>query len=89
MNIANFEAFLQNSNARWLDEFFWYFYIGFWSAMDFSPHKITPEDDCDSNRKIPSKYAKITQDVIKWLMFKDYPNKKKPRQEVLDCLVPT
>ena len=54
--------------------------------MDFRPHKITPEDECDSNRKIPSKYAKITQDVVKWLMFKDYPNKKKPRQEVLDCL---
>ena len=61
-------------------------YKGFWSAMDIRPHKITPKDNCDKNRNIPSKYAKITQDVVKWLMFKDYPNKKKPRQEVLDCL---
>ena len=54
--------------------------------MDLDVHKITPLDKCDSERKIPSKYAKVTQDVIKWLMFKDYPNKNKPRQEVLDCL---
>ena len=54
--------------------------------MDLGPHKITPKDKCDSQRKIPSKYAKVTQDVIKWLMFKDYPKENKPRQEVLDCL---
>ena len=54
--------------------------------MDSTVHEIVPEEKCDSDRKIPWKYAKVTQDVVNWLVFKDYPNTQKKRDEVFDCL---
>ena len=63
-------------------------YIGFWNAMDPEPHLGVFDDECKSQMRLPSKYVKVTQDVVNWLVYEDL-GKKKRRQEVWDCLLGT
>ena len=58
--------------------------LGFWSANDQHPQprphpRPNPRDQCDAQNNIPSKYAKLTEDVVKWLIFEDY---KKPKASI-------
>ena len=66
------------------------FPIGFWNAMDPYPHDDDDEDpfddECKEQMRLPSKYVKVTQDVVDWLVYEDL-KKKKRRDEVWDCLV--
>ena len=64
------------------------FPIGFWNAMDPYPHEELFDDECKEHmlHPVPSKYVKVTQDVVDWLVYEDL-KKKKRRDEVWDCLV--
>lgn len=66
------------------------FPIGFWNAMDPYPHDDDGQDpfddECKEQMRLPSKYVKVTQDVVDWLVYEDL-KKKKRRDEVWDCLV--
>ena len=44
------------------------------------------DDECKEQMRLPSKYVKVTQDVVDWLVYEDL-KKKKRRDEVWDCLV--
>ena len=54
--------------------------------MDPEPHLGVFDDECKSQMRLPSKYVKVTQDVVDWLVYEDL-KKKKRRDEVWDCLV--
>ena len=55
--------------------------------MDPYPHDDDPfDDECKEQMRLPSKYVKVTQDVVDWLVYEDL-KKKKRRDEVWDCLV--
>ena len=59
--------------------------------MDPYPHDDDDDEDpfddeCKEQMRLPSKYVKVTQDVVDWLVYEDL-KKKKRRDEVWDCLV--